>query len=1311
MAVQVNPITQSLPATTAIQDPATRRFAQAVEDALRALRSEEGAVESLKKAADAMNNAVAGGTPPSIAQWLFSSELYQKLTTEIARVDTQAKQDVLDEALARSQAIQEIQAALAEIESTPAYDPATTYQIGDLVTYDNKLYRAKVETTGNLPTNTTYWDKVGDYASLGDVVAAHTLQLSEIESDITDIGGDLAAEITARDTLATQLRGTYTGTDVAMVSQGLLYSERQARVTADGVTVSNLNALRAQVGVTEAGALTEGFILDEQTIRNTNDLAIVSAVNTALAQITGVSTSISQSGQNLIANWTQAQATKWSQIESEVLTAGGQTIRAALAQESNTRSTLAGQVSSTWMVRAQIDSGTGKPYIAGIALGAEGQNGGATSEFIVQADKFVMTMPGLGGYVPFAIGPTGAEFTGLTNWSNVQGATKPQDGATRNVFRGAWTTSTAYVLGDIVLKDGNGWSCLVAHTAASGNQPPSSGGGNTWWTLYAVKGADGANAIVAVLSNESHVIPTDSAGNNGNYSGAATTITIYNGTSNDSANWTVTATTSNVSGSLSGKTYTVSGLSADTGYVDLTATRSGYASVVKRFVLSKSKAGTAGAQGPAVVVTSSRATTFTATDGVLDGSQADIVLTASVSGVTSPTYAWTFSGLQSNPVASTTNTQTITAAQFGTAKSATVTCTVNGAYKDQVTLVRLEKSTAAAGANQTYIDAYGKIRGVSSGDGVSVNNLDVFPLLAEAGSNLVPDYNVSEHALWEPHQVAGYEFSPSNFVTISDGKIGNKAFRRSSNSLLYCWGYNKQAVPLVANRSYVGEFWSRKTEDAGGSWYVTVRLLKADGTVNATDGSGGYAYATVAAPGTVWTLLQGSFSSAWVAARLAAGTVAVRPGFALAHNTTLPSGAWAEAQGFRFFDNTVEAATTAANALLADIAADSKLTPAEKKSVRKEWDAIYAERAGIRAQADSFGITTEKTNYDNDFQALGTYLNGGTAYTLGATPPSWITDANLATTTTIVGATFRANWSNLYANRQALLNKISAEAAKKADWSTITGSGKPENGATKNTIYRQSTTPSGATNGDIWIDTSLTPSVEKILVSGAWQVAATVGATFNTGQAGSITGQITQSNVTTWIDNAALGNAQIGGNLWSTNWNYAGGSGWLLDRSGNFYGNNIYARGDIEASSLKANTAMVDTLHINGNAVTVPVTYTSSATVALTFNAWTTIGSAYINPEGAVVFVHAFAQFSNSASSDSPMYLRVVSPSGQVITAANRPVTSTIDWGTGTSTRAGSISLSGAFSETGTYTIQLHPGAFSGHTAHHRALLLIAGKR
>jgi hypothetical protein len=82
---------------------------------------------------------------------------------------------------------------------------------------------------------------------------------------------------------------------------------------------------------------------------------------------------------------------------------------------------------------------------------------------------------------------------------------------------------------------------------------------------------------------------------------------------------------------------------------------------------------------------------------------------------------------------------------------------------------------------------------------------------------------------------------------------------------------------------------------------------------------------------------------------------------------------------------------------------------------------------------------------------------------------------------------------------------------------------------------------------------------------------------------------ITTSNVTTYIADAAIGNAQIGGDIYSSNWSGWGGAGWLLDRGGNFYGNNIYARGDIQASSLKANTAMVQTLNIANNAVIVPV--------------------------------------------------------------------------------------------------------------------------
>lgn len=109
-------------------------------------------------------------------------------------------------------------------------------------------------------------------------------------------------------------------------------------------------------------------------------------------------------------------------------------------------------------------------------------------------------------------------------------------------------------------------------------------------------GTDGANAISAVLSNDADVIPTDSAGNNGNFAGALTVMTIYEGATDVSASWVVSAVASGVTGTLvaATRTYTVTAMTADTGYVDLTATRSGYSPIKRRFALSKSKQGIAG---------------------------------------------------------------------------------------------------------------------------------------------------------------------------------------------------------------------------------------------------------------------------------------------------------------------------------------------------------------------------------------------------------------------------------------------------------------------------------------------------------------------------------------------------------------------------------------------------------------------------------------------------------------------------------------------------------------------------------------------
>lgn len=91
--------------------------------------------------------------------------------------------------------------------------------------------------------------------------------------------------------------------------------------------------------------------------------------------------------------------------------------------------------------------------------------------------------------------------------------------------------------------------------------------------------------------------------------------------------------------------------------------------------------------------------------------------------------------------------------------------------------------------------------------------------------------------------------------------------------------------------------------------------------------------------------------------------------------------------------------------------------------------------------------------------------------------------------------------------------------------------------------------------------------------------------------------QITDVNSLTYIASGAIANAQIGSFLMSSDFNgdpstnTPGTLGWYLGKSGSdtgkLYLNNIYARGNIEADSLKANTAnIVQTLHVAGNAIT-----------------------------------------------------------------------------------------------------------------------------
>lgn len=115
------------------------------------------------------------------------------------------------------------------------------------------------------------------------------------------------------------------------------------------------------------------------------------------------------------------------------------------------------------------------------------------------------------------------------------------------------------------------------------------------------EGVDGIDAIAAVLSNESVTLTADAAGAVASLTGAVCTMHVYKGIADDSASWAYVYAPPSSAGGLAytvdKNTITVTGFAAgvDVAFVDITASRVGFASITKRFSVSKSKAGAGGA--------------------------------------------------------------------------------------------------------------------------------------------------------------------------------------------------------------------------------------------------------------------------------------------------------------------------------------------------------------------------------------------------------------------------------------------------------------------------------------------------------------------------------------------------------------------------------------------------------------------------------------------------------------------------------------------------------------------------------------------
>lgn len=160
-----------------------------------------------------------------------------------------------------------------------------------------------------------------------------------------------------------------------------------------------------------------------------------------------------------------------------------------------------------------------------VKIPVPGEPGVYHSEFWIDAQRLKFTNSNQTGSVsPFTIDASGTvpkvSFNGVVSFSNVTGPDKPEAGATKNEFRGAWTLGTAYRKGDVVTVDGNSWGAKLDHRATSGNRPPVlSTGSSSTWLLNAAKGDQGPQGVQGIQGVKGN---TGSAGADG-----ASSIVIY----------------------------------------------------------------------------------------------------------------------------------------------------------------------------------------------------------------------------------------------------------------------------------------------------------------------------------------------------------------------------------------------------------------------------------------------------------------------------------------------------------------------------------------------------------------------------------------------------------------------------------------------------------------------------------------------------------------------------------------------------------------------------------------------------------------
>ena len=278
-------------------------------------------------------------------------------------------------------------------------------------------------------------DPVTGFAS---IAALQTEQTARANGD--------TAQATARETLAAQIRGNYTGNEIGALTTGLLYSEREARAYQDSALSSRSDALEATVNNSTTGLVaTRATLINDYYTKASTDEAIASSTTTLTTNFNNTLTGYTTSS-HLTQNYytksgaDSAIAVKVGELRTEIADpVTGYATKATLTSQyftqTQTNSAITGQINTLKAEIADPVNGYAKTaavqqdffakadgqalqgqytvkidlngHVSGFGLASTLVGNTPTSAFIVRADRFAVVDPastanGLGTTSPSA---------------------------------------------------------------------------------------------------------------------------------------------------------------------------------------------------------------------------------------------------------------------------------------------------------------------------------------------------------------------------------------------------------------------------------------------------------------------------------------------------------------------------------------------------------------------------------------------------------------------------------------------------------------------------------------------------------------------------------------------------------------------------------------------------------------------------------------------------------------------------------------------------------------------------------------------